>query len=304
MKVVVAGGTGFLGEPLCAGLRTDGHHVTVLTRGSSAAQRVHWNPDGTAGAWAATLEGADAVINLAGASIAERRWTRARKALIRDSRVLATRSIAAAVRAAASPPALLVNGSGVGIYGDRGDELVTEDTPPGRDFLSDLARAWEAEARAAEGPGTRVAFIRTGIVLERDGGALVEIERPVRFFVGGPLGSGRQYMPWIHREDWIRLVRWVLARPDARGAFNGTAPSPVTNEAFTRALARVLKRPAFLRAPALALRLALGEMADPLLLTGQKAVPARALEMGFSFNHPTLDEALQAIYCQQALQGR
>lgn len=295
MRIVVSGGTGFLGRPLCAALRADGHDVIVLTRGGGAAT-VRWTPDGTAGAWAAVIDGADVAINLSGESIAGRRWTRAHKARIRESRILATRSIAEAIITAAKPPAILVNGSAVGMYGDRGDELVTEDAPPGRDFLSEVALAWEAEALRARQAGTRVALVRTGVVLEKDGGALVELARPIRFFVGGPIGSGQQYIPWIHRDDWIGMVRWLVTHAEATGAFNAVAPSPVTNDAFTRALARVLHRPAFLRAPEFALRLGLGEMTEPLLLASQRVVPARALAMGFTFRFPTLEEALRAIY--------
>jgi uncharacterized protein len=303
MKIVIAGGTGFLGAPLADALRRDRHSVLILTRNgrrssrdSSHLETVTWTPDGTAGAWAAALDDADAVINLSGESIAGRRWTRAQKARIRDSRLRATRSLASAIAAATRPPALFLSGSAVGIYGDQGEAVVTEDTPPGRGFLSDVARAWEAEAEPAARAGTRVALLRTGVVLDRNGGALPEMARPIRFFAGGPIGSGRQYLPWIHRDDWVGLVRWLLGRGDAAGPFNATAPTPATNEDFTRALARALRRPAFLRAPAFALKLALGEMAGPLLLTSQRVVPARALAMGFTFRYPTLDEALGEIY--------
>jgi hypothetical protein len=279
-------------------LSDEGHDIVVLTRRASAGgnlNTVRWAPDGGVGEWARTIDGADAVVNLAGEPIAGRRWTRAQKQRILDSRVLATRSLAAAIAGAARPPRVLVSGSGVGYYGPRGDEIVTEETGPGSDFLARVCQAWESEALAAERAGTSVALVRTGLVLARDGGALREIMRPFTFFVGGALGSGRQYMPWIHRDDWVGIVRMLLLSPSARGAFNATGPSPAANEAFTRALARAMQRPALMRAPAFALKLALGEMAESLLLTGQRAVPARAVAMGYRFKHATIDEALAAI---------
>ena len=295
--MVLAGATGFLGAPLARVLRADGHDVVVLTRQRRAESgAVRWQPDGGTGEWAAAVDGADAVVNLAGEPIAARRWTAAQKQRIRQSRVLATRSLVAAIHKATRAPWLLVSGSGIGYYGARGSEIVTEESGPGSDFLAEVSRAWEVEATAAERAGTRVVLVRTGLVLERDGGALKEMIRPFKLFAGGPLGSGRQYMPWIHREDWIALVRFLLHHEGARGAVNAAAPAPVTNEEFTRALGRAMHRPAFLRAPAFALKLALGEMAVPLLLTGQRAVPARALAMGFAFKYPTLDEALSAIF--------
>lgn len=296
MRIVVAGGTGFLGRPLRLALDAGGHDVVTLSRGGTAGFSVaQWQPDGTVGPWARVIDGADVVINLAGESIAAGRWTAARKKKIRESRIQATRSIRGAIAAAARQPRLLINGSAVGYYGARGDEVVTEETAPGTDFLSEVAREWEAEAAAAESPVTRVVMLRTGIVLERDGGALAEMIRPFQFFLGGPLGTGRQYMPWIHRADWIALVRFLVRSEFARGAFNATAPAPVTNAEFTTVLARALHRPAVLRAPAPMLKVILGEMAGPLLLTGQRAVPAKALEMGFAFTYANLDAALKAI---------
>ncbi len=296
MRIVVAGGTGFLGRPLVSALRADGHAVTTLTRGAAVREgEAIWQPDGSLGNWARVLDGADAVVNLAGASIGARRWTRAEKRRIRDSRILATRSLAGAIARASRPPGVFLSGSGVGYYGSRSEEVLTEDSGPGSDFLSEVCRAWEAEAVAAEQIGTRVVIMRTAPVLGSGGGILEQLARPFRFFVGGPIGSGRQYMPWIHLEDWIALAR-VLLSGDRRGAFNATAPAPVTNEDFTRALARALHRPAFVRAPAFALRLLLGETADGLALVSQRAIPARALAEGFRFKYPNLEEALREIY--------
>lgn len=307
MNIVIAGGTGFLGRPLTESLVRDGHDVIVLTRGSASvaasstrpgtgARTVTWTPNGESGAWAAAVDGADVVVNLAGESIAGRRWTAAHKQRILDSRVDATRSLAAAIRGAAAPPRVLVSGSAVGYYGPLGDERVTEDHPAGSDFLAEVCRRWEQEAARASSDRTRVMCIRTGIVLERDGGALPQMLPPFRLGAGGPVGSGRQYWPWIHRQDWLALVRWAIAAPGITGAINATAPRPVTNKAFAQALGRAMHRPAFMPAPAVALRLLLGEMADALLLSGQNAVPAKAERAGFKFTYSTVDAALAALF--------
>jgi uncharacterized protein len=300
VKIVVAGGTGFLGSPLTARLAADGHDVVVLTRraGSVAGARTAvWTPDGSAvGSWAAELDEATAVVNLAGESIAGKRWSAAHKQEILDSRIRATRSLAVAIARAARPPSVLVSGSAVGYYGPRGDEVVTEATPPGRDFLARVCVQWEDEANRAAGPQTRVVSVRTGLVLERDGGALPKMLPPFKVGVGGPVGSGRQYWPWIHRADWIDLVRWSIDTESVTGPLNATAPNPVTNAEFAAALGRALRRPALIPAPAFALRLILGEMADALLLSGQRAVPATAETLGFRFKYARLDDALAAIF--------
>lgn len=300
MKVVIAGGTGFLGRSLTDTLLRDRHDIVVLTRAASAAlpagaRAVAWDPNGESGAWASEIDGADAVVNLAGESIAKR-WTAAQKERILDSRVRATRSLAAAIRGAAAPPPLLISGSAVGYYGPLGGEPVAEDRPAGSDFLARVCERWEQEALRAESARTRVVRIRTGIVLERDGGALPQMLPPFWIGAGGPVGSGRQYWPWIHRDDWIALVRWTIATPAASGALNATAPRPVTNQAFARALGRAMHRPAFMPAPAFALRLLLGEMADGLLLSGQNAIPARAMREGFQFKYENVDAALATLF--------
>jgi uncharacterized protein (TIGR01777 family) len=297
--VVLTGATGFLGRALVRALRADGHDLVVLTRGPSrsadAVTHVQWTPDGTGGAWSPAIDGAQAAINLAGESIAGRRWTPAQKQRIFDSRILATRSLTSAIAAASRPPSVLISASAVGYYGPRGDEIVTEDTAPGSDFLAQVCQAWEAEAAAAGRSGVRVCLLRTGIVLERGGGALREMMRPFTMFVGGPVGSGRQYMPWIHRDDWTGIVRALLSS-GSRGVFNLTAPNPVTNADFSHALGRAMRRPSFLPAPAFALKALLGaELAESLLLTGQRAVPARALGIGYQFKYASLDAALAAI---------
>jgi uncharacterized protein (TIGR01777 family) len=301
MSIVIAGGSGFLGTALTRALIADGHDVTILTRQRAApppAQArisvVPWTPDGNVGSWATAVNGATAVINLAGESIAARRWSAAQKQKLRDSRLLATRSLTSAIRQAARPPAAFISGSAVGYYGDRGGETLTEASGPGTDFLAGLAKDWEAAASEAA-QLTRVVLVRTGIVLDRRGGALPKMLPPFQMFVGGPLGSGTQYMPWIHKDDWVRMVSWMTTADGARGPVNATSPTPVTNAEFSKALGRALKRPSLLPAPAFALRIALGEMADALLLSGQRALPVRATDLGFTFRYSQIDEALTSV---------
>jgi uncharacterized protein len=300
MNIVIAGGTGFLGRPLTESLIRDGHDVIILTRGSgtagAGARTVKWDPNGDTGSWAAAIDGADAVINLAGESIAGTRWTAAHKRRILDSRISATRSLAAAIRGAASPPAVFVSGSAVGYYGPLGGEIATEDHRAGTDFLARVCEQWEQEALRAASARTRVVCLRTGLVLERDGGALPQMLPPFWFGAGGPVGAGRQCWPWIHRDDWVALVRWAIDTPDVSGAINATAPHPVSSKTFARALGRAMHRPAFMPAPAFALRLLLGEMADALLLSGQNAVPAKAERAGFQFKYRDVDQALHALF--------
>jgi uncharacterized protein len=306
MRIVIAGGTGFLGNPLAVALRREGHEVIVFTRSlgngmrerdpaPGVVARVGWVPDGSAGPWSREVDGADAIVNLAGESIAARRWSAAQKARIRDSRILATRSLVGAIRAASQLPSVLVSGSAMGYYDATARTPLTEADGPGSDFLATIAVEWEGEAlRAAE--LTRVVVVRTGIVLERDGGALAKMLPPFKLFAGGPVGSGDQYWSWIHRDDWIAMVRWALETQPVTGPINATAPQPVTNREFCKALGRALGRPSWLPAPAFALRLLLGEMADPLLLEGAPVLPAKATELGFRFQYPELDEAFRAIF--------
>jgi len=308
MRIVIAGGTGFLGSPLAEGYAEEGHDVRVLTRGLlpgdcrhdpgtgvPGVTRVGWAADGELGPWARAIDGADAVINLAGESIGERRWSPAWKARVRNSRILSTRSLASAIQAAGSPPPIFINSSAIGYYGISGDEPKTEAAPAGGDFLAKLCADWEGEARKAERPGVRVAIIRTGIVVERSGGPLKLMLRPFRWCLGGPMGSGRQYMSWIHRLDWIEMVRWVVQEPTATGPINLTAPHPVTNREFTRALGRALRRPAILPAPAFALKAIVGEFAT-YIVTGQRVIPARAQALGYHFRYPEIDIAFRGIF--------
>lgn len=301
MRIVIAGGSGFLGQALTQALARQGHELVILTRrlntspAATLATWATWTPDGEVGPWAQALEGADVVINLAGDSIAEGRWTPAKKTRVLESRVRATKSLVRAAARASAPPRVFVSGSAVGYYGPLGDEVVTEANRAGSDFLAQVCTAWEQEAAAAERASTRVVILRTGLVLDTHGGALPRMLLPFRLGVGGRLGAGRQYWPWIHVHDWVALVAFVLTTASATGPFNLTAPTPVTNAEFTAALGRALKRPAVMPAPAFALRLALGEMADALLLSGQRAVPAKAERLGFSFRYPTLDTALASL---------
>jgi uncharacterized protein (TIGR01777 family) len=301
MKIVLAGGTGFLGRPLSETLTSDGHELVILTRSPrrssqvSAIRYIEWEPNGTTGDWADTIDGADAVINLSGESIADRRWSSTQKDLILNSRLLTTRSLVSAIQNARQPPDVLINSSATGYYGAREEMNLTEDAGPGNDFLSRTCVAWEAETAPVVQAGTRLVLIRTGIVLERDGGALSKMLPPFRLFVGGPIGSGKQPMSWIHRADWIQLINWALLTDSVSGPFNGTAPAPVSNAEFSRALGNALGRPSWLPVPAPVLRLALGEMADALLLKGNHVVPAHATKLGFSFRYPEIDKALAAI---------
>jgi uncharacterized protein (TIGR01777 family) len=308
MRIVIAGGSGFLGSPLAETYAEDGHDVRVLTRslvsgdsrhesgtGVPGITRVGWKPDGQTGPWAGVISGADAIINLAGESIGTRRWKPQRKAELRDSRILSTRSLATAIRAAAEPPAVFISASGIDYYDSASPEPKTEQSPAGRSFLAQLCEDWEAEARRAQRDGLRVVTTRSGIVLERSGGPLVEMMRPFKLFAGGPLGSGRQYISWIHRLDWIEMVRWIVQTPEASGAINVTAPQPVTSREFARALGHALKRPSLMPAPAFALKIALGEFAD-YLLTGQRVVPARAQALRYHFRYPEIDIAFRGIF--------
>jgi uncharacterized protein (TIGR01777 family) len=298
MKYVIAGGSGFLGQTLVHALQAGGHDVVVLTRGrgltKDRVRYVTWSVDDGATDWHHEIDGADGVINLAGSGIADKRWSTARKDDLRRSRIQATRALVAAVRAATRRPAVFLSGSAVGIYGPQPPDgpPLDESAPPGDDFLSKLGVDWEAEAQPAAALGCRVVILRTGIVLARDGGALQKMIPPFQFFVGGPLGSGRQVMSWIHRLDWIELVVWLLRRTDAVGVFNGTAPQPVTNAEFSRALGKALGRPSLFPVPGFVLKLVVGEMAGPALLAGQRVVPRHALDLGFNFQYPDIASAM------------
>lgn len=289
---MIAGGTGWLGSAVGPALVADGHEVAILTRSARPPGRgmryLTW--DGrTLGPWASEIDGAGAVINLAGESIAGGRWTETRKQALRASRIEPTRTLVAAIARATHRPAVLANVSAVGYYGDRGDAVVTEKDPPGEDFLARLVVDWEAAAREAL---TRVTQLRLGIVIGPGSEAIQRMALPFRLFVGGPIGSGRQWLSWVHRDDVVGMFRFVLTHPELEGPINVTAPEPVRNRDFARCLGHVLHRPAWLPVPAAALRLAVGELAEALL-GGQRVLPARASAAGYAFNYPTLLPALE-----------
>jgi uncharacterized protein (TIGR01777 family) len=296
VNIIVAGGSGFLGRALVRALRDNGDQVKVLSRRPRGVDEVRWDPASDDGTWRKTLERTDAAVNLAGEGIADYSWTPERKAKILASRVTATRALAEAIRGCAHPPKIFISASGIGFYGTSGDRVLTEESPPGSDFLATVCQSWEHQTSAAAGVA-RIVLVRTGVVLARDGGALPRMALPFRFFVGGRLGSGRQYVSWIHLADWIEMVRWALNSSQVDGPLNVTAPSPVTNAEFAHALGAAMHRPALLPVPTFALRTMLGkEMADSLLLEGQRAIPRKADTLGFTFRYPTVGAALAAIY--------
>jgi uncharacterized protein (TIGR01777 family) len=302
MNVVVSGGTGFIGRALCQSLVRQGMSVTVLSHNpvqvkaglDAAIKVVEW--DGmTSGRWETELTSARAVINLAGAPIAEGRWTPKRKRLIVDSRVIDTRLLAQAMARLSSGPRVLISASGVGYYGTSQDRLFDERDEAGSDFLAELCVAWEGAALAAQSAGVRVVCLRIGMVLEKDGGALAKMVPPFRAFVGGPISPGTQWVSWIHRADLIGLIEWSLTNDQVAGSVNAVAPGPVTMKDFCNALGKVLNRPSWLPVPEFALRLAFGELAS-VMTTGQRVSPKVARDGGYQFRYPQLDSALRSIF--------
>jgi uncharacterized protein (TIGR01777 family) len=301
VRVTVTGASGLIGRALVAELREHGTRVTVLSRGAGDHTRntpgvdaLRWDPLNEPAPVEAFNE-ADAVVHLAGENVAQR-WTERAKRAIRQSRVTGTRNLLAGLEAAAKLgqyPRTLVSGSAIGYYGAHGEEPLDEDAPPGSGFLAETCVAWEAEARKASALGMRVALVRTGVVLSREGGALKKMLPPFQLGVGGPVAGGSQYISWVHRDDLVGMI--VAALDDERwsGPINGTAPQPVTNRAFSHALGHVLHRPSLLPVPGIALRLLYGEMAE-IVTTGARVVPAKALVLGYSFRHGELDGALRS----------
>jgi len=294
-RIVVAGGSGFIGEPLVRRLLARGDDVAVLTRNLSrvrAGRALVWNPP-SQGHWSEEVANADVVINLAGENVGGGRWTAERKKRIMQSRVDATSALVEAMSHEPSHVRTLINASATGFYGDRGDESLDEHSSAGSGFLAEVTKRWEELACGAE-PFARVVILRFGVVLAKDGGALAKLLLPFRLGAGGPMGSGHQWMPWIGRDDIFRIVEWSIDRDATRGTYNATAPAPARNRDFAHTLGRVLHRPAILPTPAFALRLALGsEMAEEMLLGGQNVFPKHAQEEGFEFGYPNLEVALK-----------
>jgi uncharacterized protein (TIGR01777 family) len=306
MRVVITGGTGLVGRALSANLASDGHEVIVLSRSPERATHL---PDGvraerwdarTAEGWGHVADGADAIVNLAGANLAGEhffpsRWTDERKRLIRDSRVHAGQAVVQAVEQANQKPGVVVQASGIGYYGPSGDEIITEDAPAGHGFLARFAAEdWEPSTSAVEAIGVRRVVVRSAGVLDPNEGALWRLLLPFRLFVGGPMGSGDQWFPWIHIEDEAQAIRFLIEHEEAGGPFNLVAPEPLTNAQFARALGRVMGRPSWIPIPGFALKLAFGEVAS-VLLEGQRALPKRLQELGFEFRFPTAEAALKDL---------
>jgi uncharacterized protein (TIGR01777 family) len=307
MRILISGSTGFLGTALIDVLEREGHTIVRLVRpdtgrpvaSSVQVQSVLWDPIG--GQFdAAAAEGADALVHLAGASIADGRWNAARKKLLRTSRVEATRHLIGVLSKLKQPPRVIVASSAIGYYGDRGDETLTEASAQGNDFLSELCRAWEAETARGTESGARVVMLRFGIVLAAHGGALPRMAMPFKLGAGGRIGSGRQWMSWLTLQEAISMIRFALANSGLDGPANAVTPNAVQNADFTRILARTLHRPALFPAPAFALRLALGEMADALLLVSQRVKPSKLELTGYEFAQPKLATALAEIFRNHA----
>ncbi|HEX4406614.1 MAG TPA: TIGR01777 family oxidoreductase [Polyangia bacterium] len=300
-KVLIAGATGLLGTALAASCARDRITVAALVR--DVARAAPKLPGATLHAWdgkaappAAAFDGVDVVVNLSGESIGGKRWSDAQKRRLRQSRVDLTRALVDGLRALERRPRALVQASGIAFYGDRGDDVLTETSTVGTGFLAELARDWEAEAQKANELGLRVVLLRSGLVLAREGGFLAKILPPFRLGVGGHIGTGKQWLPWIHLEDEIALIRHAMATDSVTGPLNAVAPEPVTNAEFTTVLGRVLHRPTVMAVPAFALRLALGgEMAEQLMLASQRAMPVCTLDSGFTYRHPLLEPALKQL---------
>lgn len=296
MKILISGASGLTGKALVTALRAQGHSVARLVRpgGAASSDDIAWDPL-AATIDVAAMDGADAVVHLSGARIDEGRWTPARKAVLRSSRIDTTRVLVDALASLRHAPRVFVSASAIGCYGDRGDEILTESSSIGTDFLSLTVRDWEAEATRAEVSGIRTVLLRFGVILSSAGGALPQMLLPFKFGLGGRLGSGKQWMSWIALEDAIGIICTAIANEKLAGPLNVVAPNPLTNADFTRIAAKVLHRPAIFAAPTFALRMALGEMADALLLASQRVIPEHLLVEGYAFRFENLESALTAI---------
>jgi uncharacterized protein (TIGR01777 family) len=292
MKVLVSGSHGLVGKAFIKSLLNRGDTVSRLVRGApSGSNDIEWHPN-KGQIDAARLGGFDAVVHLAGESIASGRWTPEKKQKIRDSRIKGTQLLSGALANTPQPPSVFISASAIGFYGDRGDEVLTEQSAPGNDFLADVCKHWEESAEPAAEKGIRLVKVRLGIVLDRDGGALAKMLPPFRMGIGGRIGDGKQWMSWIALADVVRALQFVIDKRDLSGAVNFVAPNPVTNTTFTSALGNILGRPTFFPVPAFGARLAFGEMADALLLSSQRVEPKRLNEAGFNFHYANLNDAL------------
>ena len=310
MKIVIAGGTGFIGRHISRFLIHEGHSLIILSRHASDgkhlvnihARHIQW--DGCAqGPWSQECEGADVVINLSGAPIADSRWTTKRKQELIDSRVQSTKALIQAISSWRNKPHTFMTASGIGFYGDRGGEVVNESSTPGEGFLRELCQAWEGAAMEGEALGLRVIPIRIGMVLGPDGGALSKMTLPFRLFLGGPILPGSQFVSWIHREDLARLILFLITHSSVKGPVNAVAPEAVTMKEFCSALGKSMNRPSWFPVPEFLLRIALGELAT-MLTTGQRVHPFKALEAGFSYSYATLQPALDSVFAAPLIRGR
>ncbi len=307
MKIMIAGGTGFVGRHLSKYLVDQGHSIIVLSRQPKARdygakdqyREVLWNGDGSEqDSWLNHAQDVDAMINLSGAPIADQRWTTRRKQEILHSRVQSTKALIRAISGLSTKPKTFITASGIGFYGDTGSKAIDESAPLGTGFLSDLSQQWEHAAQEGEALGMRVVQIRFGMILGNDGGALPKMMLPFQWFVGGPIMPGSQYVSWIHIDDVARLIDWLLTESQVSGPINGVSPTPVTMKEFCATLGRTMNRPSLFPVPGFVLKIALGEMAD-MLTTGQHVLPQRALENGFTFTYTELPQALEALLPQR-----
>lgn len=312
MRVIITGGTGLLGKHLAASLVKDEHEVFILSRNPKLAKGIPneacvegWDAKSAKG-WVALADGADAIVNLAGANLAGEnffpgRWTDEYKKIILDSRINAGRAVVEAVEQASKKPRVVIQASAVGYYGVHNAERLTEDAPPGSDFPAKVCIEWEKSTAPVEQMGVRRAIIRTGVPLSFDGGALARLALPFKLFVGGPLGSGKQPLPWIHPDDEIAAIRFLIDNENANGAFNLTAPNPLTNSEFARVLGKVMGRPSWIPVPGFAFNILFGEVAT-IVLDGQRAIPKRLLDMGYTFKFPDAESALRDLYAESQKQ--
>jgi len=301
-RIVVTGGTGFIGKKLCEELISEEYEVVVLTRNLEKAKEIlgemvtpiHWDGKSSTG-WFQYVEDTYAIINLAGENIGTGRWTRKKKKIILQSRINAGKAIIEAVTNVKKKPKVMLQASGIGIYGNRGDELLDESSPLGSSFMPALARQWEQSVKVIELMGVRVAYLRTGVVLGEGAEFLRRTLLPFRFFIGGHLGSGNQWISWIHCEDEVRAIKFLLEQEVLNGVFNLSGPNPLKYKDFFKTLGKIMKRPSWFHVPGFLLKLILGEMAKELILSGQRAIPKRLLEAGFEFTYPELESALREV---------